>query len=64
MLIASPYAADKLAQLSLAIMKNKEKYYEIFKEFILEARKNLDLMDRISDDNIDTFDPILSKLEN
>jgi len=64
MLIASPNAADKLAQLSLAIMENKETYYEIFKEFILEARKDLDLMDRISHGNIDTFDPILSKLEN
>ena len=64
MLIASPNAADKLAQLSLAIMENKETYYEIFKEFILEARKDLDLMDRISHGNVDTFDPILSKLEN
>ena len=64
MLIASPNAADKLAQLSLAIMENKETYYEIFKEFILEARKDLDLMDRISHGDVDTFDPILSKLEN
>lgn len=62
MLVASPNAADKFAQLYLAI-QNDEKIAKCFGEFIIAARHDLDLLDRISDGKADVFDPILARLE-
>ena len=63
MLIASPEAADKFAQLYLAVQNNKD-VPQYFGEFIIVARKDLDLVDRISDGTADSFNPILARLEN
>lgn len=65
MLIASPEAADTLAKLVLSMQENKDQKntHEYFKDFIITSRKDLDLVDNISDGTEDNFDPILSRLE-
>lgn len=63
MLVASPDAADKFAQLYLSV-QNREKVVQCFRDFIVAARTDLDLVDRISDGTADSFDPILARLEN
>ena len=63
MLVASPEAADKFAQLFLSF-QNNEKRSKCFGDFIIAARKDLDLVDRISDGTAESFDPILSRLED
>ena len=65
MLIASPEAADTLAKLVLAMQDNKDQknIHEYFKDFIITSRKDLDLVDNISDGTEDNFDPILARLE-
>ena len=62
MLVASPEAADKFAQLFLSF-QNNENVSKCFGDFIIAARTDLDLVDRISDGNEDSFDPILARLE-
>ena len=63
MLVASPDAADKFAQLYLSV-QNSENVSQCFRDFIIAARTDLDLVDRISDGTADSFDPILARLEN
>lgn len=63
MLVASPEAADKFAQLFLSFQNNKN-ISKCFGDFIIAARKDLDLVDRISDGTEDKFDPILKRLES
>lgn len=62
MLVASPNAADKFAQLYIAIQSNKDIAMS-FGNFVIAARMDLDLVDRISDGTADSFDPILARLE-
>ena len=62
-LVASPDAADKFAQLYLSV-QNSENVSQCFRDFIIAARTDLDLVDRISDGTADSFDPILARLEN
>jgi len=65
MLIASPEAADTLAKLVLSMQDSEDKknIHVHFKDFIITSRKDLDLVDNISDATEDNFDPILSRLE-
>ena len=63
MLVASPEAADKFAQLFLSF-QNNENISKCFGDFIIAARTDLDLVDRISDGTADSFDPILARLED
>ena len=62
MLVASPDAADKFAQLYISF-QNNENISKCFGDFLIAARTDLDLVDRISDGTADSFDPILARLE-
>jgi hypothetical protein len=62
MLVASPNAADKFSKLFLAF-QNQDGIPDCFHDFIVAAREDLDLVDRISDGTADSFNPILSRLE-
>ena len=61
-LVASPDAADKFAQLYFSI-QNNENISECYGDFLRAARTDLDLVDQISDGTADSFDPILARLE-
>jgi len=63
MLIASPEAADSFSKLYLSFTKQTD-IAENFKSFIIAARKDLDLLDSISDGTSNHFDPILTRLES
>ena len=43
--------------------QNNENISKCFGDFIIAARTDLDLVDRISDGTADSFDPILARLE-
>ena len=61
-LVASPDAADKFAQLYFSI-ENNENVSKCYGDFLRAARTDLDLVDQISDGTADNFDPILARLE-
>lgn len=61
-LVASPDAADKFAQLYISI-QNNENVPKRYGDFLRAAREDLDLVDQISDGTADSFDPILARLE-